>query len=366
VIALLLALVAPAYANGHVVSVEPVSGGSLLTQRIGVTQAVVVHAGAEQSAVAKLAVEPGDKVRTGAAWVTVELDGCGTLVVAPDSEVVLARCSVEQVAGNVFYRVQRFFRVQFGSVEAVVEGTTFSVWEHGAGSSGVHVTVRSGVVRVREPGAPDGAPVAVEKGQSARIPDAGGEAHPNDLTAVEADTPGWLRPVLPPDAEGTPPAWSASLAEGWALLAAAPVVAIPPVVAAGMSVSARDLRGSAWAAPQAWVRVDIAKVWSVEGRFGVPTDLSHLHLGGTISGARWFGPIELGPAVVLAAAPHQATACDDPSAIELIGGGGVRVGARARLGHLELRADVTAGLVTPGATGRVEYLDAGVGVGLAF
>ncbi|MES2642083.1 MAG: hypothetical protein V4850_21545 [Myxococcota bacterium] len=364
-IAILLALIAPAYANGHVVSVKPVSGGA------GATQAVVGRAGAEQAAMAKLAVATGDTVRTGAAWVTVELDGCGTLVIAPDSEVVVARCSVEQLTGNVFYRVQRFFRVRFGSVEAVVEGTTFSVWAHGASeqgtdSTGVHVTVRSGVVRVRELDTAAGGPVAVEKGQTVRIPDGGSAAHPNDLALVPSDTPGWLRPVLPPDAEPTPPAWSEALAEGWALLKAAPVVAIPPVVAAGMSVSARDLRGSAWAAPEAWVRVDIAKVWSVEGRFGVPTDFSHLHLGGTISGARWFGPIEFGPAVVLAAAPHQATACDDPSAIELIGGGGVRVGARARLGHLELRADVTAGLVTPGTTGRVEYLDAGVGVGLAF
>lgn len=355
-----LTLVTPAFADGRVISVQPVTGGA------GATQAVVVHDGVEQAAVPTLVVRTGDAVRTGAAWVTLELDRCGTLVVAPDSHVTVERCSVEQIAGNVFYRVQRFFRVRFGSVEAVVEGTTFCVWDHGADSSGVHVTVRNGVVRVREPDAPDGAPVAVEKGQSTRVPAAGGEAHPNDLAAVETDVPGWLRPVLPPDARGTPRAWSGALSEGWDVLAAAPVMAIPATVAAGMSVSARDLRGSAWAAPQAWVRVDVAKVWSVEGRFGVPVDGTHLHLGGTVSGSRWFGPVEVGPAVVLAAAPYQARVCDDPGAVELVGGGGVRVGARARLGHLELRADVTGGLVTPGATGRVGYLDAGVGVGIAF
>ncbi|MCB9778666.1 MAG: FecR domain-containing protein [Alphaproteobacteria bacterium] len=112
---------------------------------------------------------PGDRVVTRQARVQLVLSDGSTLHVAEFSELVLAEggatadadtwSRLEQRAGQVYYRMKNALTVEYGTVEAVIEGTRFFVRGEaapGAGAGGsadeVVVEVVEGAVRVRRVG----------------------------------------------------------------------------------------------------------------------------------------------------------------------------------------------------------------------
>lgn len=126
----------------------------------------------------------GEQIRTGADGRVVLRRGGDTLIVAPDSVVVVPPAEpglltrIIQVLGALVVRVESrkegAFEVQTPFLVAVVKGTTFSVATQASGSA-VHVI--EGVVEVRDgQGAP---PARLGAGQRLRVGDGGADPAPS-------------------------------------------------------------------------------------------------------------------------------------------------------------------------------------------
>jgi len=116
-----------------------------------------------------MALAPGDQVRAELARVELRLATGARLNLSEGSALVLGERGVLQELGEVYYRLRGAFRVEYGVVDTVVEGTRFVVRGPEPGASGVTVRVDEGAVRV-ENGA---AAVALRRGQALTMPERG-------------------------------------------------------------------------------------------------------------------------------------------------------------------------------------------------
>lgn len=106
-----------------------------------------------------MALNPGDRLVTEQARVTVRFGQSEHLTIAPASDLVLSERSVIQRLGEIYYQVRNAFTVQYGTVQTAVEGTEFVV---GGSPEAVQVSVTEGVVRVEN----NGETVRLRRGQS--------------------------------------------------------------------------------------------------------------------------------------------------------------------------------------------------------
>jgi hypothetical protein len=113
----------------------------------------------------------GDRLRTDLARVEVRLATGERLNLSEGTTITLdGERSLLQELGEVYYRMRSAFRVQYGTVETVVEGTRFVVLGDGEpGSGAVRVRVDEGLVRVSN----GDTQVQLPRGQEAVLPGSG-------------------------------------------------------------------------------------------------------------------------------------------------------------------------------------------------
>ncbi|MFM2244612.1 MAG: hypothetical protein RL071_686 [Pseudomonadota bacterium] len=146
------------------------------------TRASRTRAGVEEPLRVGMALAPGDQVRAELARVELRLATGERLHLSEGSSLVLGERGVLDQLGEVYYRLRGAFRVEYGVVDTVVEGTRFVVRGPAPGEAGVTVRVDEGAVRVRN----DTAEVALGRGQALTMPDVGAP-----LAPPSRSRPGW-------------------------------------------------------------------------------------------------------------------------------------------------------------------------------
>jgi hypothetical protein len=117
-------------------------------------------------------LEIGDIIEVDAAQVQLRYPSGERLLLGERSRVVLSgERSLSQSLGEVYYRLKDAFRVQYGTVETVVEGTRFVVIGP-QGDGPIRVRVDEGRVRVSNPDTS----VTVDRGEQVSMPSVGSAA----------------------------------------------------------------------------------------------------------------------------------------------------------------------------------------------
>ncbi len=206
-----------------------------------------------------LDLEVGDELRSTGAQVRVRyLDG-GQFTLQPDSAVVLEERGILQRLGEVLYQVEGVFRVQYGAVEAAVEGTRFLV--SGGQDGQVLVAVEQGKVLVRAAGEE----VLVRGGQVVTVPSGAGPDPVRAQTAGQADVLFHLASSL-----GEP---------RWTL---------------GVVVGGTQVADAFNNTTQAFLRARVAPGWRLTASVGLSTTGERFHLPASLGLERRFGPTGLG------------------------------------------------------------------------
>jgi ferric-dicitrate binding protein FerR (iron transport regulator) len=162
-----LLLAAPAFADDPFATVssieEPDAAGRWKKVKVS-TRAVVADEAGDTFLTKGMELEQGVHLRANVAVAEVTLASGNVLHLEPGAELVVEEPGIiQQIAGEVYYKVKGAFSVSFGTVHCTVEGTEFAVvgpWPDG------NPALREGRAEHIAPDAPVGTiSVAVEKGK---------------------------------------------------------------------------------------------------------------------------------------------------------------------------------------------------------
>lgn len=294
--------------------------------------AVRVRDGVETPIAAGMALAVGDTLRADLARIEVRYHTGERLNLTEGTTLTLTEDrSVLQELGEVYYRVRGAFRVQYGTVETVVEGTRFVVL---GAQGGAAVRVRVDEGRVRVSNSEGDAPVA--RGESIDMPLAG----PAATAPVSArPTPRDVARTFP---LGRPRLVLGALATGGALVQTGEVPADISLLRGSYG-----LRLSAGLGIARMLRLQVDSTVHGAGRQGIqlPQDLS---LAITLPGVAFGG----GPSFTI---ENRTKICDARyRALHIGGAGWVRgslpMGRRLALAA-ELRGGYAGGVHVGGAAG---------------
>ena len=145
--------------------------------------AIRVRDGAEEPLIEGMVLDLGDVIRTTQARVQIAVgDGREFMNVGVGSEVTLKERGALQQLGDIYYQLRGAFSVQYGHVEATVEGTRFLV-----GAEQIEIAVAEGAVRVED-----------EAGDNALV-------QTRETTSRTAAPTPWLRKEMGPALQNTWP-----------------------------------------------------------------------------------------------------------------------------------------------------------------
>ncbi len=89
--------------------------------------AVRIRDGVETSLSAQMQVDVGDTIRTSQARVQIAMEDGEQLNIGEGSEITLRERGALQTLGSIYYQLRDAFKVEYGYVEATVEGTAFLI-----------------------------------------------------------------------------------------------------------------------------------------------------------------------------------------------------------------------------------------------
>ncbi len=169
-----------AFGTVDVVTIRDASGN--WSKVDSTADAVRVRDGKEEPLTEDMTVDVGDVIRTTQARVKLTLADKELMSIGEGSEVTLKERGVLQTLGDVYYQLRGAFSVEYGHVEATVEGTRFLI-EQGD----IQLAVAEGAVRVKD--------------------ESGGEAlvGTREITSSAAEPKTWLRSEMGPRLQQTWP-----------------------------------------------------------------------------------------------------------------------------------------------------------------
>ncbi len=301
------------------------------------TRALRERAGAAAPLAPGMALALGDTVRTDLARVELRLATGERLNLSEGTTLVLAEeRGVLQELGEVYYRLRDRFRVEYGTVDTVVEGTRFAVQGTPAG---VAVRVDEGRVRVEN----GDAVVVLPRGQGATLPASG----------PPVAGPGPVRPTPADRARsfprGRPVATLGAQAEAALLIPAGPAAAAAGTEGVQGLVGLRA-DGAASLGRHLQLGLATGAQRGAPGQVRLPQEL---YLAAALPGLR----VGLGPVAIW---EQRRQPCGARARDRHRGGGGWVEGELALGRRLALRASLRGGLAD------ALWLGAGAGVAVAL